>query len=74
MAALRDFPGLIRQMAGKGADLNVADREGLTPLDYALGNLPPRSRAKPPPPDNAAAAVLRELGARTTQEQTAATR
>jgi len=64
LAALRDFPGLIREMAAKGADLDVGDREGLTPLDYALGNLPRRSRAQAPPAGNASAAVLRELGAR----------
>jgi ankyrin repeat protein len=63
LAALRDFPDLIRLMAEKGADINVPDREGLTPLDYALGTLPRRVRAKAPPPDNAAAAALRELGA-----------
>jgi ankyrin repeat protein len=63
MAALRAYPGVIRRMAERGLDLNVADREGFTPLDYAVGNLPPRVRARPPV-DNAAAAALRELGAR----------
>jgi ankyrin repeat protein len=74
MAALRDFPDLIRQMAANGADVNVADREGLTPLDYALGNLPRRMRAKAPPPDNAAADALRGLGAQVGEEQTTAAR
>jgi ankyrin repeat protein len=74
MAALRDFPDLIRRMAARGADLDVADREGLTPLDYALGNLPRRLRAKAPPADNAAAAALRELGAHAKDEQTTAAR
>jgi uncharacterized protein len=74
MAALRGFPELIRQMAAKGADINVADREGLTPLDYALGNLPRRMRAKAPPADNGAAAVLRELGAHVKDEQATAAR
>jgi ankyrin repeat protein len=63
IAALRAYPGVIRRMAERGLDLNVADREGFTPLDYAIGNLPPRVRARPPP-DNAAAVALRELGAR----------
>ncbi len=40
MAALRNYPGVIKHMAEKGVDLNVADREGYTPLDYALGHLP----------------------------------
>jgi uncharacterized protein len=74
MAALRAFPELIRQMAANGADINVVDGEGLTPLDYALGNLPRRTRAAPPPPDNAAAAALRELGGRVRKEQTTAAR
>jgi ankyrin repeat protein len=74
MAALRVFPELIRQMAANGADINVADGEGLTPLDYALGNLPRRMRAAPPPSDNAAAAALRELGGRVREEQATAAR
>jgi len=74
MAALRVFPELIRQMAANGADINIADGEGLTPLDYALGNLPRRMRAAPPPPDNAAAAALRELGGRVREEQATAAR
>ena len=73
MAALRAYPGVIRHMAGRGADLNVPDREGFTPLDYALGNLPKRLRAKPPA-DNAAAAALRELGAHGKDEQRTAAR
>jgi ankyrin repeat protein len=63
IAALRAYPGVIRRMAERGVDLNVADSEGFTPLDYAVGNLPPRVRARPPA-DNAAAVALRELGAR----------
>jgi ankyrin repeat protein len=74
MAALRDYPGVIRHMAERGADLNVADREGLTPLDYVLGRLPPRLRAKAPGPDAAAAVALRELGAHGKDEQRTAAR
>jgi len=73
MAALRAYPGVVRRMAERGLDLNVADREGFTPLDYAVGNLPPRVRAKPPA-DNAAAAALRELGARGKQDPRTAAR
>lgn len=73
VAALRDYPGVIRHMAEKGADLDVADREGFTPLDYALGNLPRGLRAQPPA-DNAAAAALRELGAHGKEEQEVAAR
>jgi ankyrin repeat protein len=74
MAALRDYPGIIRHMAERGADLNVADREGLTPLDYALGRLPPRLRAKAPGAESAVAAALRELGARGKEDRRTAAR
>lgn len=73
MAALRDYPGIIRHLAARGADVNVADNAGLTPLDYVLGNLPPRLRAQAPGADSAAAAALRELGARASPVQEAAT-
>ena len=74
MAALRDYPGIIRHMAERGANLDVADREGFTPLDYAVGRLPPRLRAKAPGVDSAAAVALRELGARGKEEQRTAAR
>jgi uncharacterized protein len=74
MAALRNYPGVIRHMAEKGADLNVADREGLTPLDYALGHLPSRLRGKPPADITAAAAELRKLGAHGKEEPRTAAR
>ncbi|HUO68784.1 MAG TPA: ankyrin repeat domain-containing protein [Gammaproteobacteria bacterium] len=74
MAALRDYPGVVRHMAERGADLNVADREGFTPLDYALGRLPSRLRAKAPGADAAVAVALRELGAHGKDEQRTAAR
>jgi ankyrin repeat protein len=73
IAALRGYPGVIKHMAQRGADLNVADREGFTPLDYALGHLPSKMRAKPPA-DNPAAAALRDLGARVKEDQRTAAR
>jgi ankyrin repeat protein len=73
MAALRDYPAVIRHLAERGVDLNVADGEGYTPLDYALGHLPKRLRAKPPA-DAASAAELRRLGAREKEEQRTAAR
>ncbi len=74
MAALRNYPGVIKHMAEKGVDLNVADREGLTPLDYALGHLPKKLRAKPPSDITAAATALRELGAHEKEEERTAAR
>jgi hypothetical protein len=63
-------------MAERGANLNVKDLEGLTPLDYALGHLPARlARGKTPPADvTDAAAALRELGALGKDEQRTAAR
>ena len=73
IAALRNYPGVIKHMAERGVDLNVADREGFTPLDYALGHLPSKLRGRPPEKITAAATALRDLGAREkTDDRTAA--
>jgi ankyrin repeat protein len=75
VAAQRNYPGVIRHMAERGADINVADRGGYTPLDYALGNLPSRRpKAAPSAEITAAAAALRELGAHGKDEQRTAAR
>jgi uncharacterized protein len=74
IAALRNYPGVIRHMAERGVNLDVADREGYTPLDYALGHLPARMRAKPPAEITAAAAELRKLGAHEKGEERTAAR
>ncbi len=73
-AALRDYPGVIKHLAERGVDLNVADSEGFTPLDYAVGRLPSKVRAKAPGADSAAAKALSELGARGKEEQRTAAR
>jgi ankyrin repeat protein len=73
-AALRDYPGVIKHLAEKGVDLNVADSEGFTPLDYAVGRLPSKVRAKAPGPESAAAKALNELGARGKEDQRQAAR
>jgi ankyrin repeat protein len=73
IAALRAYPGVIKRMAERGLDFNVADKEGFTPLDYAVGNLPRGVRARPPA-DNAAATALRELGARGKEDARTAAR
>ncbi len=73
-AALRNYPGVIKHLVERGADLNAADKEGYTPLDYALGHFPSKLRAKAPPPDNAAAAALRALGAHVKEEERTASR
>lgn len=75
-AAQRNYPGIIRHMAERGANLNVADREGFTPLDYAMGRLPGRAgrSASPSAELNEAAAALRELGARGKEDERTAAR
>lgn len=73
-AALRDYPAVIKHMAERGVNLNVADSEGFTPLDYAVGRLPSKVRAKSPGPESAAAKALRELGAGGKDEQRTAAR
>jgi ankyrin repeat protein len=74
MAALRNYPGVIKHLAERGADLNVADREGYTPLDYAMGRTPSKLRVKPPADVTEAAVALRELGAQQKGEQRTAAR
>jgi ankyrin repeat protein len=75
-AALRNYPGVIRHMAARGVDLNVTDREGFTPLDYAMGRLPARLArgASPAAELSEAAAALRELGARGKEDERTAAR
>ena len=76
VAALRNYPGVVRHLTARGADINAADRDGYTPLDYALGRLPPKlARGNRPPPElTEAAAALLELGAQGTADQRTATR
>jgi ankyrin repeat protein len=74
MAALRNYPGVIKHMAERGIDLDVADREGFTPLDYALGHTPSKLRVKPPAEVTEAAVALRELGAQEKGQQRTAAR
>jgi ankyrin repeat protein len=76
IAAMRNYPGVIKHLAERGVDLNVADHEGFTPLDYALGHLPAKlARGKSPSAEiTAAASALRELGAYGKDEQRTAAR
>ena len=64
-AAARGLPNIIRELAGRGADVNALDGQGRTPLDLALDaearpNFFGFDTAVPGPP---ASAVLREFGA-----------
>ena len=46
LAALRDYPAVIRHLAEKRVNLNVTDKEGLTPLDYAQGRAEDLARSR----------------------------
>ena len=38
-AAIKGFNDVIRLLASYGANLDVADKDGMTPIDYALAQL-----------------------------------
>ena len=62
-AAIRGWHDAIRLLAGYGANLDVADKDGMTPIDYALSRYPPTYLEAKPLPSEATAAVLKQLGA-----------
>jgi ankyrin repeat protein len=63
-AALRGWNRIIRKLAADGAQLDAADRNGLTPLDFAQGRIPKAFNAIVAEPRPATVALLKELGAR----------
>ena len=60
-AVTRGWSDLVRFLVARGADINQADSQGLTPLDTALGRAA-SGRGGPAPVQEATAAVIRELG------------
>jgi uncharacterized protein len=62
-AAIRGWNDVIRLLAANGAALDVADRDGMTPVDYALGYYRPTYLENKPVPREQTADVLRGLGA-----------
>ena len=62
-AAIHGWNEAIKLLAGYGADLNVADKDGMTPLDYALARYPLTYLESKPQPFEATATLLRSLGA-----------
>ena len=69
-AASRGWNQIVRKLVEDGAALDVADSNGLTAIDYALGRFPKEFNAKIPDPLPETVKLLRELGA--TRENPAA--
>jgi ankyrin repeat protein len=62
-AALRGWNRIIQRLVADGAELDAADRNGLTPLDFAMGRIPKAFNALLAEPRKDTAALLRSLGA-----------
>jgi ankyrin repeat protein len=58
-AAAQGFDSVVRLLAERGADLNVRNKRGLTPLGALLGRSGPARSARQPTME-----LLRALGAR----------
>jgi ankyrin repeat protein len=63
-AALRGWHRVIRQLVADGAELDAEDRNGLTPIDFAMVRIPKGFNEVHPQPREDTAALLRTLGAR----------
>jgi ankyrin repeat protein len=64
MAVIRDWKRVVRQLAEWGVDLDAADEDGLTALDYAMGRERVGFLQLRPQPVAGMAELLRELGAK----------
>jgi ankyrin repeat protein len=62
-AAIHGWSKLIEVLASAGADLDLPDKDGMTPIDYAMGRYRPRYLENKPTVYPEAAATLRKLGA-----------
>ena len=63
-AALRGWHRIIRQLVADGAELDAEDRNGLTPIDFAMVRIPKGFNEVHPLPREETAALLRSLGAK----------
>ncbi len=63
-AASRGWNELVRRLVADGAELDVIDSNGLSPIDYALGRFPKEFNALVPEPYPETVALLRSFGAR----------
>ncbi|MFO7325231.1 MAG: ankyrin repeat domain-containing protein [Pseudomonadota bacterium] len=62
-AASRGWNRLVRRLVEDGAELDVLDSNGLSPIDYAMGRFPQEFNALAPVQYHDTVALLRELGA-----------
>jgi ankyrin repeat protein len=69
-AASRGWDRVVRRLVQDGAELDVLDSDGLSPIDYALGRFPKHFNARQAEQYASTVTLLRELGA--TKENPAA--
>jgi ankyrin repeat protein len=62
-AALRGWNEIVKRLVADGAELDAADRNGLTPLDFAMGRIPKAFNALQAEPKLETVALLKSLGA-----------
>ena len=63
-AALRGWNEIVKRLVADGAELDASDRNGLTPLDFAMGRIPKEFNAVVPTVRNDTAALLKSYGAK----------
>ena len=63
-AALRGWNQLVKKLAADGAELDVEDGHGLTPIDFAMGRIPKGFNERNPEVRTETAALLKSLGAK----------
>jgi ankyrin repeat protein len=63
-AASRGWNRLVRRLVADGAELDVLDSNGLSPIDYAMGRFPQEFNALAPTQHHDTVALLKELGAK----------
>jgi ankyrin repeat protein len=63
-AALRGWNELVKQLAADGAEMDVSDGHGLTPIDFAMGRIPKGFNERQPEVRADTVALLKSLGAK----------
>ncbi|HEV7715267.1 MAG TPA: ankyrin repeat domain-containing protein, partial [Steroidobacteraceae bacterium] len=63
-AALRGWNDIVKRLVADGAELDVADRNGLTPIDFAMARIPKGFNERQPEVRTETAALLKSLGAK----------